>query len=98
MFPNFTLSGPDTMGIAVVVGLVLAFVWILQFANLMSLGDSVFPGQFVRLGWVAAFVTLWFIAPFAFMLWNQGRIRDAQRRRAALDPAERYVETSSARG
>lgn len=81
MFPDITLNGTYPLVGAALVGLVLVVIWIAQFANLMALDDEVFPGQFVRFGWVAAFVTLWFLAPFAFILWVRWSRRQARRTR-----------------
>mgnify|MGYP001368742262 CR=1 FL=1 len=80
MFPNVSLNGTTPLVIAVVVGLFLAILWVFQFAHLMALDESDFPGRFTRLGWVAAFVVLWALAPFAFLLWCARR-RPARPRR-----------------
>jgi type VI protein secretion system component VasK len=48
-----------------------AAFWVVQFTELMSLTDDRFTGQYVRLGWVAAFLVLWALAPFAFLFWNR---------------------------
>lgn len=73
VFSNLGLSGGWPVAGVIVVGVLLAIVWVIQFANLMALNDGDFPGQFVRFGWVAGFVLLWPLAPFAFMLWSRRR-------------------------
>ncbi|HMQ23059.1 MAG TPA: hypothetical protein PKE00_11255 [Planctomycetota bacterium] len=55
------------------LGVVVMILWIFQFAKLMALPDDAFPGAYVRFGWVAAFVVLFFFAPFAFLVWNAQR-------------------------
>lgn len=56
--------------LVIVVALALAVLWVFQFAALMSLEDGELPGKFSRFGWVAGFVVVWPLAPFAFMLWR----------------------------
>jgi len=51
----------------------LLALWIAQFVALMSLTDDRFSGQYVRFGWIVAFLVLWGLAPIAFLLWNHGR-------------------------
>lgn len=53
------------------VFLVLILVWIIQFSQLMTLGDDVFPGRYDKVLWVVAFVAVSPLAPFAFMWWKQ---------------------------
>jgi len=52
------------------VGLVIALVWIYQFIQLMLLSDADFPGKHDKILWVAAFVLVSPIAPFAFLWWK----------------------------
>jgi type VI protein secretion system component VasK len=80
--PNFTFGDPYTLTIALVLCLAVGILWVFQFVKLMSLADEDFPGQHARLGWVAGFVLLWFITPFAFLIWNAGR-RSASRPRSS---------------
>jgi len=56
--------------VMVVLMLLLAILWVFQFVALMSLEDEELPGEHARIGWVAAFLVLWPVAPFAFMLWR----------------------------
>lgn len=55
------------------VPLVVAIVWIVQFVQLMLLEDDLFPGAHDKLGWIAAFVILAPLAPFAFLMWKGAR-------------------------
>jgi len=50
--------------------LALAWLWIKQFVWLMMLEDKSFPGKYDKLIWGAAFVFLFVLAPFAFILWR----------------------------
>jgi hypothetical protein len=70
--PNFTISSDSGLIVAIAVCVMVAIIWIVQFASLMSLEESKFPGQHTRIGWVVAFVFLWGIAPFAFIVWRDG--------------------------
>jgi hypothetical protein len=56
--------------IFLVIFLALAWVWLKQFVWLMMLGDKSFPGKYDKLIWGAAFVFLFVLAPFAFILWR----------------------------
>lgn len=44
--------------------------WILQFVNLMRMKSAEFPAPHDRLLWAAAFCTIFFAAPFAFIIWK----------------------------
>jgi hypothetical protein len=48
----------------------VAWVWLKQFVWMMSLGDDSFAGRYDKLIWGLAFVFLFPIAPFAFILWK----------------------------
>ncbi|MCA8942409.1 MAG: hypothetical protein KDB80_07580 [Planctomycetes bacterium] len=61
--------------------LLLAAVWVFQFVELMSLGDEELGGVHARIGWVAAFVLLWVLAPFAFLVWRSRAADSSGRRR-----------------
>lgn len=52
------------------VGVVIAGVWFYQFVQLMLLSDSDFPGKHDKILWVAAFVLVFVLAPFAFLWWK----------------------------
>lgn len=56
-----------------VVYLVLAVVWVMQFAFFMALDDRSFPGSHDKLIWAAAFLLAFPVAPFAFMVWKSAR-------------------------
>ncbi len=61
------------------VPLAVAIVWIVQFVQLMLFEDDLFPGPHDKLGWIAAFVILAPLAPFAFLMWKWKRMRTAER-------------------
>jgi hypothetical protein len=48
-----------------------AVLWVFCFAQLMTLGDDLFPGRLDKVLWVAAFVLVFPLAPFAFMWWKR---------------------------
>ena len=52
------------------VYLMFAVIWVFQFAMLMALDDKSFPGAYDKLIWAAAFLLVFPVAPFAFMLWK----------------------------
>ena len=60
----------DLLIIIPYVGLLIALVWIYQFIQLMLLSDSDFPGKHDKILWVAAFLLLFPVAPFAFLWWK----------------------------
>ena len=51
--------------------LVVAVVWVVQFAQFMVLDDASFPGRWDKLIWGAAFILAFPIAPFAFLVWKK---------------------------
>lgn len=53
------------------IGFAWLLFWIVQFVDLMSLGDVHFMGRYDKLIWGAVFVFLFPLAPFAFWLWKQ---------------------------
>jgi len=55
-----------------VAGLALAIFWLYQFVQLMLLEDSLFPGCFDKALWVAVFVFVFPLAPFAFLMFKGG--------------------------
>lgn len=61
---------PDTSPL-IIIYLILAVVWIIQFAGFMLLDDKSFPGAFDKLIWGAAFILAFPVAPFAFILWKK---------------------------
>ncbi len=73
--PQFSLHSDTDFGLIVVFAIVLAIIWIAEFVRLMSAADEAFPGQYVRLAWVAAFLVCWPLAPFAFLYWRRGQAR-----------------------
>jgi hypothetical protein len=60
----------------------IAVFWVFQFVQLMLLSDEDFPGRYDKPLWVAAFILVSFVAPFAFYLWDRGSVpqRSANRR------------------
>ena len=49
----------------------IAFFWLFQVVELMSLKEEDFPGPYVRHAWIALFVFAWVLAPIAFYLWRR---------------------------
>ena len=60
---------PDPSGLFVMY-LVVAVVWVIQFAGFMVLDDKTFPGTYDKLIWGAAFILAFPVAPFAFIVWK----------------------------
>ncbi len=83
----------ETLAFAFCIALALALVWVFQFVHLMSLDDEAFPGQHTRLGWVAAFLVLWMIAPFAFMIWR--RVAHRAQQQSVLDARRRAARSKT---
>jgi hypothetical protein len=53
-----------------VISLIVAVVWVIQFASFMVLDDKSFPGRSDKLIWGAAFIFAFPVAPFAFLVWK----------------------------
>lgn len=55
------------------LALILAWLifWLLQFVQVMLLADADFPGRYDKPLWVAVFVLVFLLAPFAFLLWKR---------------------------
>lgn len=66
----FFFSGLAPFLLMVVLMVLLAILWVFQFVAMMALEDEELTGEHARIGWVAAFLVLWPVAPFAFMLWR----------------------------
>ena len=62
--------------LALIVFIILAYIWISQFVILMSLSDDMFFGPHDKILWCAAFIVISFLTPFAFMLWRRVRFGD----------------------
>jgi hypothetical protein len=58
------------MLIFLILFLAIAWLWLKQFVWLMMLDDKTFPGKYDKLIWGAAFVFLFVLAPFAFIMWK----------------------------
>jgi hypothetical protein len=56
--------------IILILFLALIYIWIKQFVFLMMLDDSSLPGKYDKPVWGTAFIFLFPIAPFAFMLFK----------------------------
>jgi hypothetical protein len=63
-----------------IVLLLLAGFWVMQFVQLMVLSDSDFPGRTDKILWVAAFLLIAPAAPFAFLLWKSAMTQVRGRR------------------
>jgi len=61
----------EQLAVLIVVSLVLIVFWVYQFVLLMLLSDDDFPGRYDKILWVAVFVLLSVIAPFAFLWWKR---------------------------
>ena len=72
------------LGIALIVFIVIAIIWVYQLIHLMLLADSDFPGRYDKILWVAAFVCVFLLAPFAFIYWKQAylSLRSEEREQA----------------
>jgi len=55
------------------VPVVWAAFWVVQFVQLMLLEDELFAGRYDKPLWVAAFLVLAPLAPFAFLVWKGAR-------------------------
>jgi hypothetical protein len=54
----------------------IAVFWVFQFVQLMLLSDEDFPGRYDKPLWVAAFILVSFVAPFAFIFGIEGPCRN----------------------
>ena len=54
----------------VLVILTVFYFWITEFVQLMLLTEQELGGPHDKLIWAAAFIVLFFIAPFAFRAWR----------------------------
>jgi hypothetical protein len=75
-----------------VVFLCLFVFWCYQFAGLMLLSDSDFPGKYDKIIWVVVFLLVFPAAPFAFVLWKHAHmaVRTAEARTASWK--QKYLE------
>ena len=48
----------------------LGWLWVTQFIQLMLMPENDFPGRQDKLIWGAAFIVMFFFAPFAFWGWK----------------------------
>ena len=78
---DFSSLLPAAPWFALLIVIVLGLFWIFQFSNLMSLDDAAFYGRHDRYGWIAVFVMLWPIAPFAYVVWAGNNRRRFDRSR-----------------
>lgn len=61
----------STIAFYVLIGfLIWAPIWATQFAQVMSLSESDFPDPQDKFRWYVAFLTVFLIAPVAFMVWK----------------------------
>jgi hypothetical protein len=63
-----------------IIALLLAAIWVCQFADLMSLADQEFPGSHDKLLWGAAFLLFSPLAPLAFLYYKGAYIAVSDRR------------------
>lgn len=72
---------------SICVCIAVVVIWLWQFIQLMLLSDSDFPGKYDKILWVAAFLLVCVVAPFAFLWWktayksmlDEGKPTDAER-------------------
>lgn len=62
----------------IILALLLAAIWVYQFAFLMSLADQDFPGSYDKLIWAAAFILLAPVAPLAFLFYKGAYVAVSQ--------------------
>ena len=73
--------------VLICIGSSMVVIWLWQFIQLMLLSDSDFPGKYDKILWVAAFLLVCVVAPFAFLWWktayksmlDEGKATDAER-------------------
>lgn len=53
-----------------VVSFVLIVLWVVYFAQMMSLADAEYPGKHDKILWFVVFLLFFFLAPFAFWIWK----------------------------
>ena len=56
--------------IVLALALCMCLFWAYQFIELMLLSEADFPGKHDKSLWVAAFIFVFLIAPFAFLGWK----------------------------
>lgn len=56
------------LGALIILGI---YFWIIEFAQLMALGDGDFPGRHDKALWVGAFVFTFVLAALAFVVWQR---------------------------
>ncbi len=68
------------------VGLLLIIFWVWQFAQLMALGDDIFPGRYDKILWVVAFIVLNVLTAIAFIWWKQTMVAVRRQERENQTP------------
>ena len=48
-----------------------AYLWVIEFAQLMALGEADFPGRNDKSLWVAAFIFTFILGAIAFLVWRK---------------------------
>ena len=62
--------------IALVAVPVIAYFWVTEFARLMLLTRRELRGEHDKAIWAAAFVFVFFLAPFAFRVWRHAALAE----------------------
>ena len=62
-----------TLVLAAILLVLLAMMWVYQFAFLMSLDQERLQSA-DKILWAVAFILLPFLAPFAFLLWKRAMV------------------------
>lgn len=52
------------------IALCLIALWVQQFAELMRLPDSAFPGRNDKVLWTVAFIVMPWLVPITFLAWG----------------------------
>lgn len=63
------IQGPVWLLLCLIV-VAFSWWWTTQFIQLMLMSESDFPGRSDKSIWAAAFVLVFFLAPFAFFVWK----------------------------
>ncbi len=76
-------------GFLLFLTLFFAYLWVTEFVRLMSAKEEAFPGPYVRYAWVAAFLFLWMLTPFAFIYWRKNHAHVRQHRHTDHPPEKK---------
>ncbi len=60
----------------VILAVLVALVWVVEFAQLMAMRDEDFPGRYDKALWAAAFIFGNILGVVAFFLWKRDRVSE----------------------